>query len=116
MIREYLRLLEWRRHVKPVVEAACEEAPGAAVYVAGGAAEDRLTALSDIDVVVALPLELSPSSRLDLKLRILDRAFEKGLPLDYPIDLHVIGPAELERYKRLGRLVELARCPPDHQD
>jgi hypothetical protein len=113
MIREYIRLHQWRRHMKPVVEAVCEVVPGGVAYLAGGAAEGRLTALSDIDVVVVVPYHLVPIGRIEIKLKILDRAFEKGLPIDYPIDLHVVDEAGLERYKKLGKLVELARCPEE---
>jgi len=111
MIREYVRLHQWRKYVKPVIEAACEVVQGGTVYLAGGAAEGRLTALSDVDVVVVVPRSLEPRERVEVKLEILDKAFDKGLPLDYPLDLHVVDEAGLERYKMLGKLVELARCP-----
>lgn len=110
MIREYVRIQQWRKYIGYVVEAVCKVLPNGIVYLAGGAARGRLTALSDIDVVVVVPHPLKPSERLELKLKIIDKAFEKGLPIDYPLDLHVVDEYSLERYKRIGKLVELARC------
>lgn len=60
------------------------------VFVIGGAAEDRLTALSDVDVLICVR---SPGSREELarlRKRVLARAMdEHGLPWDYPVELHV---------------------------
>ena len=54
---ERLRLLARWRELAGIVAKACREVFGErcrAVYVAGGAAEDRLTVLSDIDVLWSL--------------------------------------------------------------
>ena len=110
MIKEYIRIQQWKKYVRYVVEAVCEILPNGVLYLAGGAARGRLTALSDIDVVVVVPHPLKPNERLELKLKIIDKAFEKGLPIDYPLDLHVVDEHGFERYKRAGKLVELARC------
>ncbi|BES81557.1 nucleotidyltransferase domain-containing protein [Pyrodictium abyssi] len=80
------------------------------VYVAGGAAEGRLTVLSDIDVVVvspAVPEEAPRKRRLAIEIR--DVAAERyGLPWDYPVDLHLYSPGEFrEARRRYGRLVEV---------
>ena len=77
--------------------------PGQGSTCSGGAAEGRLTAVSDVDVLVVLPREPGPRERLRAKLRIMEEAFRSGLPLDYPIDLHVTGPRGLEAYRRHAR-------------
>ena len=97
----------WRWAARIVAEAAKSLYPDARVYVAGGAAEGRLTPLSDVDVVVVLSRRPTPRERIEVKLAIMREAFRRGLPIDYPIDLHVIGPEDLERYRRLGKLAPL---------
>lgn len=108
MAEWYYKLREWRRWIGPVVEAACRVVPGARVYVVGGAARGLLTAVSDIDILVVVPVEPRGRERLELKLRIMIQALDNGLPLDYPVDLHITGPRGAERYPE-RRL--LARCP-----
>jgi len=104
MAKWYYELVStWRRAAEITARAAKRLYPGARVYVIGGAAENRLTATSDVDVLVVLPWEPGPRERLQAKLRIMEEAFRSGLPLDYPIDLHIAGPASLEKYKRHAR-------------
>lgn len=104
MARWYYELVStWRWAAGIVARAAKRLYPGARVYVFGGAAEGRLTAVSDVDVLVVLPREPGPRERLRAKLRIMEEAFRSGLPLDYPIDLHVTGPRGLEAYRRHAR-------------
>jgi predicted nucleotidyltransferase len=50
---EHLRR-RWE-YAEGVARAAKDLLPGAEVYVIGGVAEGRVTALSDIDVLVAVP-------------------------------------------------------------
>lgn len=93
----------WRKAAATVARVVKQFYPEARVYVIGGAAEDRLTAVSDLDILVVLPWEPSPRERLEAKKRILLRAFEEGLPWDYPVDLHVTGPKGFQQYKRYTR-------------
>ena len=110
MARLYLRLVStWRRMAELVARAAKRLYPEARVYVVGGAAEGRLTALSDVDVLVVLPWEPGPRERVEVKLRVMEEAFRLGLPIDYPVDLHVAGPRLYEHYRRVsGRMLRLA--------
>lgn len=80
----YELVTTWRRMVRLVAEAAQSLYPGARVYVIGGAAENRLTAVSDVDVLLVLPWEPGPRERLRVKIRVMEEAFRRGLPLDYP--------------------------------
>jgi len=101
MLKWFYELIStWRKAAAVVARAAKRLYPEARVYVIGGAAEGRLTALSDLDVLVLLPEDPSPRERLEVKVKVLLKAFEEGLPWDYPIDLHVVGPKGFERYKR----------------
>ncbi|WP_052287740.1 hypothetical protein [Hyperthermus butylicus] len=59
--------------------------------------------MSDLDILVVLPRDPSHRERLEAKKRILLRAFEEGLPWDYPVDLHVTGPKGFQQYKRYTR-------------
>jgi predicted nucleotidyltransferase len=62
MAERLRRLLAWRRYVPAVAAAAMQVLGDAEVCVVGGTAEDRLTALSDIDVVAASHRELPQDS------------------------------------------------------
>ncbi len=56
MVRRFRRLMSWRRYAGSVAKAAKEVlGPDTQVYMVGGAAEGRLTALSDIDFVLVTP-------------------------------------------------------------
>ncbi len=51
MVERLRMLLKWREYVVLLKKAVDMVLPGSRVYVVG-AAEDRLTAISDIDVVI----------------------------------------------------------------
>jgi len=106
------RLRRWRRYVPAVARAARDLlGPDIRVYVVGGAAEDRLTVLSDVDVVIVSPrVPRSPREKLRLALDVRERAVARyGLPWDYPVDIHLYTPEEFEEAKKYyGRLVEIA--------
>jgi len=109
MIKRLRLLTAWRRYVAAVVAAVQKLYPQARVYVIGGAAEGRLTALSDIDVLVVLPWEPSGKEKLHVSRTIYETAVEHGLPWDYPLNLHVTGPRGFERYRHHARrMVRLA--------
>jgi hypothetical protein len=56
-----------------------------------------------------LPEDPDPRERLEAKTRILMKAFQEGLPWDYPVDLHVTGPQGLEEYRRRSKkMIEIA--------
>ncbi len=109
MVKWYLEIAStWRKAAAIVAKAARTLYPEARVYVFGGAAEDRLTATSDVDILVVLPEDPSPAERLKAKIDIMLRAFDLGLPLHYPIDLHVVGPKGFKEYlKHVRKLVPL---------
>jgi len=65
---------EWRRAVHNLAGIVKSLVPGSEVYLFGGAAEGRLTALSDIDVLVVVNKEeVSPEERVMLLARIWER-------------------------------------------
>ncbi len=91
------QLKEWRKAVKAIAAAVRDMGLEAEVYVIGGAAEGRLTVLSDIDILVCL--EGEDARRRGLAGEILWRAVDKfGLPWDYPVEIHVVGASECETY------------------
>jgi len=104
--------MSWPRYV-PAVAKAARDILGdeARVYVVGGAAEDRLTVLSDIDIAVVAPrVPASHRERRRLALTIRARAVDAyGLPWDYPVDIHVYTPEEFEEARRryYKRIVEV---------
>ena len=103
-----LRIIhEWRRYAHVVARAVKQVVPEAKAYLAGGAAENRLTVLSDIDILVVLPRRPGFREAAELRARILEEAEKLGLPLYAPVELHIVGEEDLEKYRRMGRLVPL---------
>lgn len=108
MVRRLRRLLRWRQYVGAVVRAAEEVlGPGTQVYVVGGAAENRLTAVSDIDlVVVSRNAPESPRDRVWMAIQIRDKAVTNHrLPWDYPVDIHIYRPEEFYKVRKHYRAV-----------
>ncbi len=106
LVETYLRLRRWRRYVPAVARAARDLlGPDTRVYVVGGAAEGRLTVLSDIDIViVSRNVPRDERRKLHLKLDIRDRAVTLyGLPWDYPVDIHLYNEEEFSHAKRYYR-------------
>ena len=93
----------WRKAARLVAAAAKQLYPQAKIYIIGSVAEDSFTATSDLDILVVLPRDPQPRERLRVKTRILLKAFDLGLPLHYPVDLHIAGPKRLQEYMRYAR-------------
>ncbi len=93
----------WRDAARTVAIAAKRLYPSARVYVIGSVAEGTFTAISDLDILVVLPYDPEPRERLKIKTRILLQAFDHGLPLHYPVDLHIAGPERLREYREHAR-------------
>ena len=103
-------LKKWREAVEAIAKAVSEIVPGAEVYVVGGAAENRLTVLSDIDIVVCLGEKVEPDSIWELRRRILATAIDKyGLPWDYPVEIHIL---TCDVFKDMFRNKKTIRVPP----
>ena len=103
LVERLRRLRMWRRYVPAVARAARDLlGPETRVYVAGGAAEDRLTVVSDVDIVVVSPrVPRDGRGKLHLALDIRDLAVTRyGLPWDYPVDLHLYTPEEFREARR----------------
>ncbi len=111
LVELYRRLRQWRLYVGAVAKAARDLlGPDTRVYVVGGAAENRLTVLSDIDiVVVSKNVPHDERKKLYLRLDIKDRAVTLyGLPWDYPIDIHLYNEEEFEKAKKhYRRIIEI---------
>ncbi|MCY0883002.1 MAG: hypothetical protein OWQ50_04205 [Acidianus infernus] len=56
----------------------------------GGVAEDRITVLSDIDILIVIKRKLSGKERKELSKKVLIRAMDfYSLPFDAPVELHI---------------------------
>ena len=95
-----------RREVSRVAEAIKRAVPSAEVYLIGGAAEDKLTALSDMDILVALDRQLSHQDRVSLGMRIMEALDEAGIhTTTLPLDVHIETKSEIARYKTRIRIL-----------
>ena len=97
----------WREAVKTIARAVRDLELDAETYVVGGAAENRLTVLSDVDVVVCVKQRLSPDDVWVLRKKILGLAMDRhGLPIDYPVELHIYS---LDECKELMKHVKMLK-------
>ncbi len=101
-------LSRWREYVTLIAEAVKAVAPQAKVYLVGGAAEGRLTVLSDVDVLVVLPKRLGFEGAVELRAKVLEKAEGLGLPPYAPVELHIIGEDDLRRYSARGKVVPVS--------
>ena len=102
-----LKLLSrWRRVATTVAAVVKRLYPEAEAYLVGGAAEGRLTVLSDVDIVVALPEPMPKEARAAVVARIWEELEKAGIPPYYPLHIIVVTRTELEKLK--GRKVRLA--------
>ena len=101
-LNHYSRLKRWRDYAASIAKA-CREILGRhcrSVYVVGGAAEERLTVLSDIDVV--LVVDEQRLKTLENIVRVRRRAEELGLPVDIPVDIKILVEEEFMELTRKG--------------
>lgn len=99
----FMHLSRWREYAEKIAKSAKELYPQAEVYVFGGVAEDRITVLSDIDILVILPGKSVQELR-ELRTRIFLNAVDKyGLPFDSPVELHVVNEERAKIYFRLAK-------------
>jgi len=57
-----------------------------------------------------LPREPLGRERLEVKMKVMRILFERGLPPDYPLELHVTGPRGFRVYLRHSRRVLRVTC------
>ena len=103
---EHLRM--WREAVEAIAKAVRDLGIKAELYVIGGAAESRLTILSDIDVLLCLEEELGAEDLWALRRRVLGVAMDKyGLPIDYPVELHIRDKKTCNEILRYGKAIRV---------
>ncbi len=96
--------------VKAVARAVQDLDPLAEVYIVGGAAEDRLTVLSDVDVLVVASRTLDGKNLNEFRRAIYVRAVDVyNLPWDYPLEIHIMTREEFDeafakRRKKAGKV------------
>jgi len=96
--------------VKAVARAVQDLDPLAEVYIVGGAAEDRLTVLSDVDVLVVISRTLDSKSLNEFRRAIYARAVDiYNLPWDYPLEIHITTKEEFDEAfaKRRKKMVKV---------
>lgn len=98
-------LLNWRKYVRIIYRAIKSVIPDAEVYVIGGAAENRLTIMSDIDILVVLSEKPLFNEAVELRMKIMEKVEELGLPLYAPIELHIVGKEDLRKYVKKGKII-----------
>jgi len=102
----FRHLANWRKYAEAIAESVKEIiGEEAEVYVIGGIAENRVTVLSDIDILVVIPDNLDPRG---LSVKILVNAMDKhGLPWDAPVELHIVRRSEAKQYLSCSKHIRI---------
>jgi len=100
-------LMNWRSYVKKISKAVKATIPEAEVYIAGGAANNRLTIRSDIDILIVLPNKPNFTKSAEIRAKILEEAEKLKLPPYAPIELHIISKKELKKYTKRDEIIPL---------
>ncbi len=91
------QLRKWRKVVSDVARVVESLYPEAKVYLVGGAAENRLTLLSDIDIAVVFNRELERDERTLILARLWEELEKRGIPPHYPLHIIVLSIDEFQR-------------------
>ncbi|BFH72893.1 nucleotidyltransferase domain-containing protein [Sulfurisphaera javensis] len=100
----FKHLSRWGEHAKNIAKTPKEIYPNAEVYVFRGVAEDRITVLSDIDILIVFNYKLEDKEIMNLRKRIFFNAVDKhGLPFDSPVKLHVVDDDKAKLYFTIAK-------------
>ena len=102
----FSHLRKWREYAEKIAKATRDIETNAEVYVIGGVAENRITVLSDIDILIVIKRNIEGKEKRELKKNILIRAMDfYDLPFDAPVELHVEDERGSKRYFELSRKI-----------
>ena len=103
---ERRRLLEnWRRLVAKAARVVKQLYPEAQIYLTGSVVRGDYIAASDVDLVIVLDHEPTMREAAEVIARVWEAL---DLPPSHPLELHVVGPKGLEKYRRRGPLHRVA--------
>lgn len=101
MVESDLKLIsKWKTYVEKAVKAIREIVPNTQIYLIGGAAEKRLTAQSDIDLLLVLNTEPTHKEKISLREKIIKQLENKGIPPYFPLQIHITTKKETPKHKR----------------
>ncbi len=109
MVERLKKLLAWRNNADSLAEAVKKVFPESEVYIIGGAAEGRITAVSDIDVVVIL--EEPPKNAMEratLLARVREEMERRGITDSYLYEIHILSRSEAQRLLEKARFLRIA--------
>ncbi|QIW23656.1 hypothetical protein EWF20_05445 [Sulfolobus sp. S-194] len=102
----FSHLRRWREYAEKIAKATADLEPDSEVYVIGGVAEDRITVLSDIDILILIKRKLNNKERKALREEILLRAMDAyELPFDAPVEIHIEDEEGAKRFFELSKKV-----------
>ncbi|AWR95373.1 nucleotidyltransferase domain-containing protein [Acidianus brierleyi] len=103
--RKFQHLRKWMEYAEAIAKASKDLDPRSRVFVFGGVAEDRVTVLSDIDVLIVTDVK----DKRSFKRAIMLRAFDiYGLPFDAPVEIHVTDSEGFKEYSKYSKVIEIA--------
>ncbi len=95
MLERYKKLLKWREYLPLLAEAVRRALPEAEVYVYGSAVEGKLTAVSDIDVMLVMKdIPRSALERARITAKIREELERLGFEDHYLFEFHFVKRGE----------------------
>lgn len=98
MLERLKKLLQWRQYLPALREAINQTLPAKEIYIIGGAAENRLTALSDIDILIVTDKPpANPKEKAEITSKIREKLEEKGINHTYLYQFHIKNPQQAQQ-------------------
>jgi len=91
-------LKQWKKIVEKAALTINKLYPEAELYVTGGAAEERLTINSDIDILVVFSRKMSWKEKVEALAKIWER-LEEEIPEHYILEIHILEKNEASKIK-----------------
>ena len=96
MVERLRALLRWREYLEPLRRALKEAFPECKAYIVGSAPKGRLTALSDIDVLIVCKEKMKLSEFAKRTAKVRERLEEEGIEWSFLFEFHQITEERLK--------------------
>ena len=90
MVERLRALLRWREYLGPLKRALKENFPGCKAYIIGSAPKGRLTALSDIDVLIVCKKRFKLGEFAKRTAKVRQMLEEEGIEWSFLFEFHLV--------------------------
>ena len=90
MVERLRALLRWREYLGPLRKALKEAFPGCKAFIVGSASKGRLTALSDIDVLIVCNKKLTLMEFAKKTAMVREELEREGIEWSFLFEFHFV--------------------------